>query len=143
MAAHLVLELTAEPRAAGRVRREIGRWLAALCGAERACETASDLVLAVNEAVSNSIEHAYGEDPDGTDGTVTLRAEVERPGPRVRVEVSDRGCWRDPPQDSGYRGRGLLMITACAEDVSVQPGPDGTTVTLHRTLGRCPGVCTT
>ncbi|MEU6699599.1 ATP-binding protein [Pseudonocardia sp. NPDC046786] len=143
MAAHLVLELTAEPRAARRARREVGRWLASLCGAEHACETASDLVLAVNEAVSNSVEHAYGDDPLGADGTVTLRAEVQRPGPRVRVQVSDHGCWRDPPEDNGHRGRGLLMITACAEDVSVRPGADGTTVTLHRTLGRCPGVCTT
>jgi len=143
MAAHLVLELTAEPRAASRARREVGQWLASLCGADQACDTASDLVLAVNEAVSNSIEHAYGGEPEGTRGIVTLRAEIERPGPRVRVEVSDHGRWRDPPEDSGFRGRGLLMITACAEDVSVRPGPDGTTVTLHGTLGRCPGICRT
>ncbi|MEJ8278547.1 ATP-binding protein [Pseudonocardia spirodelae] len=133
----LHLELPADPGAAGRSRREAGRWLASLCGTDRQCPTVQDLVLAVNEAVSNSIEHAYGA--SGPDGTVTLRGDAD--GLRVRMEVSDHGRWRDPPEDPGYRGRGIGMIEAVAEDVRVEPGPDGTTVTFHGTLGRCPGLC--
>ena len=132
----LHVELAADPGAAGRSRTETGRWLTSLCGAERPCEIAQDLVLAVNEAVSNSVEHAY----DGVrSGVVVLHGDSD--GRRVRLEVSDRGCWRAPPAENGYRGRGLGLIEAVAEDVSVRRGTDGTTVTFHGTLGRCPGIC--
>lgn len=146
----LRLELPAHPGSAGRSRRETGRWLAALCGTEQPCPAAQDLVLAVNEAVSNSIEHAYpdrdtdggtgtGSGPDaGTDG-VWLSGDLD--GQRVRMQVADRGRWRTPDDDPGHRGRGLAMIEAVTEDVRVERGPDGTTVTFHGTLGRCPGTC--
>ena len=132
----LHVELAADPGAAGRSRREAGRWLTSLCGAERPCETVQDLVLAVNEAVSNSAEHAYA---GARSGVVVLHGDVD--GQRVRLEVSDHGCWRDPSADNGYRGRGLDLIEAVAEDVTVRRGTDGTTVTFHGTLGRCPGTC--
>ncbi|ANY07841.1 ATP-binding protein [Pseudonocardia sp. HH130630-07] len=137
MSSSLHVELPADPGAAGRSRREAGRWLASLCGVDRPCETVQDLVLAVNEAVSNSIEHAYPG--AGAAGTVILRGDTD--GPRVRLEVSDRGSWREPPADNGYRGRGLGMIEAVTEDVRVERGPEGTTVTFHGRLARCPGIC--
>lgn len=136
MSSSLHVELPADPGAAGRSRRVTGHWLASLCGVELPCETVQDLVLAVNEAVSNSVEHAYC---DSGDGTVTVRGDTD--GPRVRVEVSDRGSWQEPAADSGYRGRGLQMIEAVADDVRVDRGPGGTTVTFHKRLGRCPGSC--
>lgn len=141
MSAELHVELPAEPGAAARSRRATGRWLASLCGLEAPCDAAADLVLAVNEAVSNCIEHAYR---DGAPGTVILRAHTTHSGGpgcagfRVTVQISDHGGWRAPPTDPGHRGRGLAMMRACAEDVVVDRGPSGTTVTLHRTLGRCP-----
>jgi serine/threonine-protein kinase RsbW len=136
MGLRLHVELPADPGAPGRSRRETGRWLTSLCGAEHQCEIAQDLVLAVNEAVSNSIEHGYRSAPTGT---VSLRGTAD--GTRVRMEISDRGSWRAPPEDNGCRGRGLGMIEAVTEDVRVERGPGGTTVTFHGTLGRCPGVC--
>lgn len=147
MPSDLHVELPAEPGAAGRSRRATGRWLAAVCGADEPCDTVSDLVLAVNEAVSNSIEHAYRDDPSGT---VVLHADAVRgregaalgcPGVRVTVRVTDRGAWREPATDPGHRGRGLSMIRACAEDVVVAAGSTGTTVTFHGRLGCGPGVC--
>ncbi|WP_224403415.1 MULTISPECIES: ATP-binding protein [Pseudonocardia] len=135
----LRVELPVEPGSAGRSRRETGRWLASLCGTDEQCPTVQDLVLAVNEAVSNSIEHAYGATGPGGDATVLLRGDAE--GYRVRMEVSDRGRWRDPPTDPGHRGRGIGMIEAVAEDVRVVPGPDGTTVSFRGRIGRCPGLC--
>lgn len=132
----LHLELPAVPGAAGRSRRATGCWLAALCGAPAPCDTAQDLVLAVSEAVSNSVEHAYRGDASGV---VVLDGDVA--GRRVRLTVSDRGGWRDPPADSGFRGRGLEMIEAVAEDVTVDRGTGGSTVTFHGTLGRCPQRC--
>ncbi|ALE82623.1 ATP-binding protein [Pseudonocardia sp. HH130629-09] len=136
----LCVELPVEPASAGRSRRETRRWLASLCGTDEQCPTVQDLVLAVNEAVSNCIEHAYGAAGSEAAATVLLHGEAE--GYRVRMEVSDRGCWRDPPTDPGHRGRGIGMIEAVAEDVRVEPGPDGTTVTFRGRIGRCPGLCT-
>ncbi|WP_224389568.1 ATP-binding protein [Pseudonocardia sp. ICBG1293] len=135
----LRVELPVEPGSAGRSRRETGRWLASLCGTDQQCPTVQDLVLAVNEAVSNSIEHAYGATTSDDAPTVVLRGEAE--GHRVRMEVSDRGLWRDPPADPGHRGRGIGMIEAVAEDVRVEPGPDGTRVSFEGRIGRCPGLC--
>lgn len=139
MSPTLRVELPVEPGSAGRSRRETRRWLASLCGTDEQCPTVQDLVLAVNEAVSNCIEHAYGATGLGGDATVLLRGDAE--GYRVRMEVSDRGRWRDPPTDPGHRGRGIGMIEAVAEDVRVVPGPDGTTVSFQGRIGRCPGLC--
>lgn len=136
----LRVELPVEPASAGRSRRETGRWLTSLCGTDEQCPTVQDLVLAVNEAVSNCIEHAYGA--AGSEGPATVLLHGETDGRRVRMEVSDRGCWRDPPTDPGHRGRGIGMIEAVAEDVRVEPGPNGTTVTFRGRIGRCPGLCT-
>lgn len=136
----LRVELPVEPASAGRSRRETGRWLTSLCGTDEQCPTVQDLVLAVNEAVSNCIGHAYGA--AGSEGPATVLLHGETDGHRVRMEVSDRGCWRDPPTDPGHRGRGIGMIEAVAEDVRVEPGPDGTTVTFRGRIGRCPGLCT-
>lgn len=133
----LHVELAAQPDAAVRSRRVTGRWLTSLCGGERPCATAQDLVLAVNEAVSNSAEHAYDGDPSGV---VVLHGTAE--GSSVRLQVSDHGRWRDPPADPGFRGRGLNMIEAMTEEARVDHGPDGTTVSFCGTLGRCPGACT-
>ena len=51
----------------------------------------------------------------------------------VVVEVTDTGTWRPPPADRGYRGRGLELISALAQDVEVvhgaaAPGGAGTSV---------------
>lgn len=141
----LRVELPVEPASAGRSRRETGRWLTSLCGTDEQCPTVQDLVLAVNEAVSNCIEHAYGaagSEDAGSEGAATVLLHGEAEGYRVRMEVSDRGCWRAPPTDPGHRGRGIGMIEAVAEDVRVEPGPDGTTVTFRGRIGRCPGLCT-
>lgn len=91
-----------------------------------------DLVLAVNEAVSNSIEHGYGvgaDDPAGT-GTVELRGELT--GHHVTFTVTDHGVWRPAPADpTSTRGRGIQLMRACMEHVAVTSSADGTTVVLR------------
>ena len=57
----------AHPRHLARIRSEVRRWLGPLA---LAGDNEDDLVLAVSEAVSNSVEHAYG--PATLDGTVEL-----------------------------------------------------------------------
>jgi anti-anti-sigma factor len=86
-----------------------------------------DIVLAVSEAATNSIVHAYGFD----DGTVEVLAESDGQG--VTVTVRDTGYWRSWETSGG--GRGLLLMQALVEDCEVVAGPQGTEVRLSRRLG--------
>ena len=52
----LELQVSADGRAPGLVRAELGRWLAAQAWPD---EDLEDLVFAVSEAVSNAAEHPY------------------------------------------------------------------------------------
>ncbi|MBV8993982.1 MAG: ATP-binding protein [Pseudonocardiales bacterium] len=89
----------------------------------------ADLVLSGYEALANAAEHAY---PSGH-GPVDLVA-ARTTDSRVLVVVSDRGRWRPPPADPGFRGRGLPIIHALAHRVEVQQSPQGTTVYMEWTL---------
>ena len=90
-----------------------------------------DLVLAINEAVSNSIEHGYGvgaHDQAGN-GTVELRGEIT--DHHVTFTVRDRGVWRPPVDDpKSTRGQGIRLMRACVDQVTVDVTDEGTTVVL-------------
>ncbi|MCO1657194.1 SpoIIE family protein phosphatase [Pseudonocardia humida] len=117
----LRLRLAAEPEQLGVLRRAVGAWCQMIGMGEGGL---TDLQLALGEAVTNSVEHAYlGAEPAGVD------VELDRlPGGAVDVRVRDSGHWRPPPEDPGFRGRGLSLIRDIAEELAVEPGPDGTTV---------------
>ncbi|TDV46079.1 ATP-binding protein [Actinophytocola oryzae] len=96
-----------------------------------------DLVLAVNEAVSNSIEHGYRMGPDDAPGddTVALTGTIRRApdGSRhVEFTVRDSGVWL-PPTDEGptTRGQGIRLMRACVEHLSIEGGAGGTSVVMH------------
>ncbi|MDQ4116922.1 MAG: ATP-binding protein [Actinomycetota bacterium] len=144
MSSVLDVQFAAEPASAARSRRVMTEWLNSLCGLTALCDVGQDLLLAVNEAISNSVEHAYA----GGTGTVRLRARVRPsptrepdPGPCSRleawVEITDHGTWREPPSDPGFRGRGLRMAEASVDRLGIERSESGTTVTLRRSLG-CP-----
>lgn len=91
-----------------------------------------DLVLAVNEAVSNSIEHGYGVGPGdpAASGTVHVRGELT--DHHVTFTVRDRGVWRTPVDDpASTRGQGIRLMRACVDEISVDGTEDGTTVVLR------------
>jgi anti-sigma regulatory factor (Ser/Thr protein kinase) len=84
---------------------------------------AEDVILAAGEAVGNAIEHAYR----GDRGVVRLRAYVA--DRRVVIEVRDSGVWRlagDPE-----RGRGLGIMRALVDRVSIESTKTGTNVRLE------------
>ncbi len=87
---------------------------------------ATALQIAVGEAVNNVIEHAYGVTP----GTVQVRAR-ENNG-RLVVEICDTGEWRRARADGG--GRGLRIMRALVDDVSVETTGSGTIVRLSLAL---------
>jgi anti-sigma regulatory factor (Ser/Thr protein kinase) len=82
------------------------------------------VVLAVNEAVANAIEHGRAER-----ARVVVEAEIDELV--LRATVRDRGRWLDRPSDPD-RGRGLLLMEALMDEVAVDRSPEGTTLTLRR-----------
>jgi serine/threonine-protein kinase RsbW len=95
-----------------------------------------DLKLALTEACSNSMRHAYA----GSDGTVDIRIDVAPDA--IRIEVRDAGPGFERPQtprepgelDEG--GLGLAIIEAIADEVDIGRGgePDGSCVRFVKRL---------
>jgi len=117
----------AHPRELAAIRVELRRWLAPL---GMTGEAKDDMVLAVNEAAANSVEHAY---PEATaDDTVELLFWTEPDA--VCVEIVDHGVWQTPPAEPLGRGRGIPVMRRLMDSVLIhRHGPDGTSVLL-----RCP-----
>ncbi|MFI5895565.1 SpoIIE family protein phosphatase [Actinoplanes sp. NPDC051513] len=88
-------------------------------------ETRDAVLLACSEAVANSIEHGYRDDPFGTIDVVATVTEDA-----VEVKVTDRGTWRGAVTDVA-RGRGLQLIRESMDQVLFDR-TDGTTVTMRR-----------
>jgi anti-sigma regulatory factor (Ser/Thr protein kinase) len=90
-------------------------------------ESAEELTLAVSEAASNSIRHTQ---------TTSVRLEARREGKCLVVEIEDEGTFdgRMPiPELEGPGGRGILLMTAFADEVAIlegTPQEPGTTVRL-------------
>jgi PAS domain S-box-containing protein len=104
------------------IRHRLTGWLHA---AEIPDELAADIVLVVNEACTNSVEHAYRGRPAGS-----MLVEVETFGSELRVRVADSGSWKKPAADPGNGGRGLLLIRAIGDSVELNQTQDGTTVDI-------------
>jgi serine/threonine-protein kinase RsbW len=151
-AAGLHLVLPAIAASVPIVRHRLRAWLATL---DWPAPAAEDLEFVLSEAVTNVVEHAYPpqDRPDPAtprsgdetapapretveNETVEILAAVQlldEQARRVRVEVVDRGRWRVPPVNPGYRGRGLITMAAMTDQMSIQhatPDRAGTTVIL-------------
>lgn len=125
-------EIPAEPRRLSALRRELEEWLTELGVGD--ADIAS-IEIAVVEAATNSVEHAY---PEGG-GTVRVEGQLDGQG-RICMTITDRGSWRNAPADPGHRGRGLLMMRGCMDTVEIDDSADGTTLLLDRRLRREPVV---
>ena len=85
----------------------------------------ADVKLAVSEAVSNAVMHAFrGRDP----GTISVRARIDRD--RLIVVVADDGTGMRPNVDSPGLGFGISLITRMAGDVRFDSSPKGLTVSM-------------
>jgi anti-sigma regulatory factor (Ser/Thr protein kinase) len=112
--------VTAEPVAVRTLRREVARF---------ACEVGvdprrvDDLRLAVTEAVSNAVRHAYAGRDDA--GPVGVRAEA---GARTfTVAVVDEGGGLRPRPDSPGLGLGLPLMSRLADSLEFLERPGGGT----------------
>ena len=79
-----------------------------------------DLRLAVTEACTNVVRHAYDGDEPGPIDVV-----VHPEGERLDVIVSDRGRGMGPSPDVDGPGLGLPLIAALADSVEIQEAPIG------------------
>ncbi len=121
----LRLDLPAVPRSLVDMRRDLRQWLAQ---SDVPDEAAQDVILAVDEACTNSIEHGYS---GSGEGTLTLTAAADEGG--VEVVITDDGTWRPPPADPGIRGRGVGLMRALMTEVDITPGEQGSRVRMRRT----------
>jgi serine/threonine-protein kinase RsbW len=88
-------------------------------------DTVADLKLALTEAVSNSVRHAYGTPGEGQ---VDIRYEL---GPdRISVDVIDDGAGFDPEEAPSFDGDelsegglGIAIIRTIADDVEIESRP--------------------
>ena len=87
------------------------------------------VALAVSEAVTNVVVHAYREpDPDAEPGYVQVTVTVE--GNELLVAVSDEGVGLTPRPDSPGAGLGLAIIATLADRFEAQQLTKGTRLLL-------------
>ncbi|TSD99578.1 SpoIIE family protein phosphatase [Skermania sp. ID1734] len=114
-------------------RNRLREWLTD-CNVEAA--DAHAILIAVGEACTNSIEHAFTTSAgqtgiDSAAARVTVTASMT--GAECTVTVTDNGWWR-PPEISTLRGRGLLLMRGLMDDVELEPSENGTSVRMRKRL---------
>lgn len=107
-----------------RTRRRVSAW-AVTSGLPG--EQLERLLLAVNEVVTNAVEHGGGH------GEIRLWTD----GPIVRCDVTDPGHMDTPfpgylpPRLTGLRGHGMWVVRQVCDLVEIRTGLPGTQVRLH------------
>ncbi len=104
------------------VRHRLATWLRA---ADVPDALVADIVLVVNEACTNCVEHAYR---GHRIGTMLLEASVA--DGQVRTRVTDAGSWKTPAADPGNSGRGLVLMRALSDAMELHNTPTGTAVDI-------------
>ncbi|WP_229898103.1 SpoIIE family protein phosphatase [Streptomyces finlayi] len=122
------LEVTfpAESSQLAPVRKALRSWLTAC---ELPPQLLQGVLVAAGEACANAVEHGHGHLNTPGD-TVRLRAEALVD--TLRLSVADSGRWKTPaPESNPHRGRGVTLMRAMMQQVTITPGPSGTTVEMH------------
>jgi serine/threonine-protein kinase RsbW len=98
-------------------------------------ERLSDVLLAVNEALTNSAEFAYVT--SAKRGTMSVTARYDAADRRLVVVVGDHGSWLEkvPNGQPSTRGRGIQLMRALADQTTIERASTGTQVRLE--FGDC------
>jgi len=106
-------------------------------------EDVDDIKVAVSEACTNAIDHAFA---GGTDTSPTICIQCHPGENAIRIEVSDQGCGFDPEKapvaedeaDAEKRGGlGLYLIRKLMDETDVVSRPGGgTKVTMVKRFAR-------
>lgn len=118
----------ARPDQLVEIRRAVGAWMEASPAIDEML--VQDVLLGLDEAVSNAIEHAYfSESHDPISVAIRLHESADR----LVVTVTDNGRWR--AQSTGPdRGRGLGIMRRLFDDVAIRTNESGTKIQMERAL---------
>ncbi len=114
------LELPPEPGSVAEARYAV-RELARAVGSP-----VEEVALAVSEAVSNAVLHAFRY---GKEGSVRIHARHH--GGELIVTVADNGVGMIPDLDSPGLGVGTSLISRLSEQATFESSDEGTTVTMR------------
>ena len=89
-------------------------------------QATADLLTAVGEACANAVEHAYGT----AGGTISVCLAYQAPD--VIAMITDTGRWRAARGRS--RGRGITLMRALSDEVTIDRTDTGTTVRIAGTI---------
>ncbi|MFF0277127.1 SpoIIE family protein phosphatase [Streptomyces sp. NPDC004330] len=120
----LSMTFPAESAQLAPVRQALRSWLQEC---DLPAETAQNVLVAAGEACANAIEHGHRDAPGDA---VHLRAEAT--ASTLRLTVTDTGRWKTPaPEAHPLRGRGVKLMRALMHQVTIVPGPTGTTAEMY------------
>ncbi|MET7740912.1 SpoIIE family protein phosphatase [Streptomyces sp. NPDC005385] len=122
--APLEMSFPAESSQLAPVRKTLRSWL-------DQCDlpptTVQNVLVAAGEACANAIEHGHRDAPGDA---IHIRAEAFVDN--LRLTIADTGRWKAPqPELNTHRGRGMGLMRALMQQVTITPGPSGTTVDMH------------
>ncbi|WP_328314951.1 SpoIIE family protein phosphatase [Streptomyces sp. NBC_00442] len=122
--APLEMSFPAESSQLAPVRKSLRSWL-------DQCDLpptmVQNILVAAGEACANAIEHGHRDAPGDT---IHFRAEAFVDD--LHLTIADSGSWKAPqPEFNAHRGRGMGLMRALMQRVTVTPGPSGTTVDMH------------
>jgi serine/threonine-protein kinase RsbW/stage II sporulation protein AB (anti-sigma F factor) len=124
----LDLDLPAVPASCPQARHAVREALATV-----AVEIAA-VDLAVSEAVTNVVVHAYRDrGPADEPGRIRIAVRVEAGA--AWVVVTDEGIGMVPRADSPGLGMGLSLIAGVSDDLEIEQRHDGTRVHMRFVLG--------
>ncbi|HOO17506.1 MAG TPA: ATP-binding protein [Phycisphaerae bacterium] len=130
----LELELPSDPRFLAEVRRPLRDWS---LQHRWTAQQAAKIALAVDEAITNIIRHAYKCDPNNRI-LLTVRA-IRKPSEGVEIRLRDFGQFCNPEQIQGRAledirpgGLGVHIIRAMMDFVEYAPAPGGGTLLIMR-----------
>jgi PAS domain S-box-containing protein len=119
---HLRVRRPARAAELSPVRRIMGAWLES---AGFGAEEIGSIAVAVTEAATNAVEHAYGP----AEGWFEVEGEIHEDG-SVGLTVRDGGRWR--PKARGGGGRGLALIARLMDEFEVRRRQMGTEIWMRR-----------
>jgi anti-sigma regulatory factor (Ser/Thr protein kinase) len=132
--AQLTFSLPAQWASPSLARERIERWLRIHGWPASSRE---DIVFVLSEAVTNSVEHGYlvAHNVLNHPGTIDVHSQI-RTAPsgqqHVQLTIRDHGRWRPyPTTERINRSRGIPIMRATMDHVTIHGTDQGTTVILH------------
>jgi serine/threonine-protein kinase RsbW len=100
-------------------------------------DVVADLKLAVTEACTNAIEHAYAGDPGSNEIVIRFALDDDT----LAVEVQDWGSGFDAEAEPApeeelrdHAGVGLMLIRSLTDELTIESGGAGSTVSFAKRL---------